>query len=79
MMEFKSGFSRTEITPPAGIELTGYVARMEKSTGLHDPLYSSAWVIKTPGLKIVVISCDILAFSEEFRFLIVYLKYQKLN
>jgi len=63
-MALKSGFYKTEITPPVGIDLTGYIAREGVSTGIHDPLYAASWIVASSDKKIVLISCDILAFSQ---------------
>lgn len=37
-----AGVARSEITPPIGVELTGYAARQQPSTGILEPLYARA-------------------------------------
>ena len=41
----RAGAARIEITPPVGIDLTGYLARQNPSVGVRDPLYVRALVL----------------------------------
>jgi hypothetical protein len=43
----------------------GYGNRKGPSTGIHDPLYATALVLKADGLTIAVISCDLRSFPSE--------------
>lgn len=62
----QAGVARTEITPPPGLDLTGYIARQNPSTGVRDPLYARALVLDDGRRQIALISCDLLGFDREF-------------
>src|SRR6185295_6062148 len=63
--ELTAGVARVEITPPIGFPMGGYAARSGPSTGVHDPLYATALVLKTDELTVAIISCDLLSFPSE--------------
>src|SRR5512132_1088298 len=63
--ELTAGVARVEITPPIGFPMGGYAARSGPSTGIHDPLYATALVLKTDELTLAIISCDLLSFPSE--------------
>ena len=63
--ELTAGVARVEITPPVGFPMGGYAARSGPSTGIHDPLYATALVLKTDELTVAIISCDLLSFPSE--------------
>ncbi len=63
--EISAGVARVEITPPVGHPMGGYAARQGPSTGIHDPLYATALVVKTDGLSIAIVSCDLRSFPSE--------------
>ncbi len=43
----------------------GYANRQGPSTGVHDALYATALVLKTDGLTIAIVSCDLRSFPSE--------------
>ena len=59
----KIGFARTEITPPAGIELGGY-AGYRPCSGVHDPLYCKAVVLEQKGLRYALLVLDLMCVDE---------------
>jgi neutral ceramidase len=64
MSKIYVGTGKADITPPVGVELTGYVARTSPSVGIRDRLYTRAFVVKdseggTAGLLI----CDLLGLD----------------
>jgi hypothetical protein len=63
--ELTAGVARVEITPPIGFPMGGYAARSGPSTGIHDPLYATALLLKTDELTVAIISCDLLSFPSE--------------
>jgi hypothetical protein len=63
--EISAGLSRVEITPPVGHLMGGYAARQGPSTGVHDPLYATVLVLKSDGVSIVIVSCDLRSFPSE--------------
>ena len=63
--ELTAGVARVEITPPIGFPMGGYAARSGPSTGIHDPLYATALLLKTDEVTVAIISCDLLSFPSE--------------
>jgi hypothetical protein len=61
----RAGAARFEITPPVGIDLTGFVARQNPSIGVRDPLYVRALVLDDDDRQVALISCDLLGFGRE--------------
>lgn len=55
----KIGFSRNDMTPQLGIELSGYY-NVRKSDSVHDPLYMNTLVVDDEGKRAVVIVMDTL-------------------
>jgi len=60
------GVSQVDITPPAGLAMTGYIARLGNAVGAHDPLYAKALVFDDGQQRAALISCDVLAFDRHF-------------
>ena len=63
--EISAGVARVEITPPAGHPMGGYAARNGPSTGVHDPLYATTLLLKSGGLTVAIVSCDLRSFPSE--------------
>jgi neutral ceramidase len=61
----QAGTAKTDITPPVGIELTGFISRHQPSIGIHDPLYAKAVVLDDGTTKLAIVSCDLLALSRD--------------
>jgi len=57
------GFAEVEITPPVGVELAGYVARLGPSVGVHDPLYARALVMDDGERRAAILVCDLLGMD----------------
>lgn len=62
----RAGVARIEITPPPGLDLTGFIARQNPSTGVRDPLYARALVLDDDRRQIAIVSCDLLGFDPDF-------------
>lgn len=62
----RAGVARVEITPSPGIDLTGYIARQNPSTGVRDPLYARALALDDGQRQIALVSCDLLSLEREF-------------
>jgi len=58
----RAGAAKTDITPEKGVELAGYAARKELSTGVHDPLSARVIAFQCGGKRLVLVSTDILGF-----------------
>jgi hypothetical protein len=58
------GCAVTEITPPVGLPLSGFIARRNQpSTGIGDPLFVKAWALEQAGQVYFLFSFEILGIS----------------
>ncbi len=62
-----AGAARLDITPPPGLDLTGFIARQNPSVGVRDPLFARALVLHRGNRDAVIVACDLLGFSEALR------------
>jgi hypothetical protein len=61
----KAGFSKVDITPRVGVELCGFGAYINRhSTRVVEPLYARAMAVDNGQAQWVIVSADLLAFSE---------------
>lgn len=65
LLTMRAGFAKTNITPPLGIELSGYGYYLErKGTHVVDPLYAHCLALENEqGEKFVLFSCDALGLN----------------
>ncbi|MBI4551224.1 MAG: neutral/alkaline non-lysosomal ceramidase N-terminal domain-containing protein [Candidatus Latescibacteria bacterium] len=63
MPSFLAGTARVDITPPAGLDMTGFIARLGPATGTHDPLWARAFVVEQDGTALALVAADILGFD----------------
>jgi len=63
---FKMGASQIDITPETPILMSGYAARTTPFTGVHDELYASALYFSGEKTKILLITADVIGFSNIF-------------
>lgn len=56
----KAGISTIDITPPVGVDLTGYGARVGGSTKVHDNLNATALVLDDGEKRVCILSMDVL-------------------
>lgn len=61
----KAGIAKHKITPPIGVDLTGYVARTGSSKSVHDDLYAAALVLDDGATRIGIVSLDIIGIDME--------------
>lgn len=61
----KAGYAKICITPPAGSRLTGFSARHEVSTGVHDDLFVRSLVLAQGDRAVALVSVEVLALSTE--------------
>jgi len=59
----QAGVYRVDITPPAGISMSGYFARAGVSEGYGRPLTATAVVLAGGGRKVAILGCDVIAFT----------------
>lgn len=62
----RAGAARVEITPPVGLDLTGFLARENPSIGVRDPLYARALVLDDNNRQVAIVSCDLLGFDRKW-------------
>jgi neutral ceramidase len=60
------GAARIDITPPAGVELSGFGARVQPSTGVHDPLTAKALFAADDTSRLLWLHADLIGFQREF-------------
>ncbi|HUK57354.1 MAG TPA: neutral/alkaline non-lysosomal ceramidase N-terminal domain-containing protein [Nitrospiria bacterium] len=61
---FRIGTAKIEITPPVGLPLAAYGARI--STGVHDPIMARALAMSDDRETVVLVSVDLLAVTDDF-------------
>ena len=61
----KIGVSRVCITPPVGIDLTGYGARVQPSIGVHDDLYARSCFLEQGQDRLLWIHADLLSLDRD--------------
>lgn len=60
----KAGFGRSDITPRVGVELCGFGPfRNRASVGVRDRLWARALAAESDGVRIVLVSCDLIGVS----------------
>ena len=63
---FLAGSAKIRITPEIPIPMSGYGGRTAPFTGVHDDLYARVVVISDGTNKAVIISADVIGFSNSF-------------
>jgi len=61
--ELRAGAAETKITPPVGVDLSGYAAREGPSTGIHDDLWCRAVVLDDGASRAALVSFDLLGLD----------------
>lgn len=56
----KAGIAKKIITPPVGVDLSGYVGRSGPSVKVHDDVYARALVLDDGATRIGIVSLDML-------------------
>jgi neutral ceramidase len=60
------GISQVDITPPPGVELSGFAIRTQPSLGVLDPLFAKALYLEDEGERLLWMHCDLIGFTPEF-------------
>ncbi len=64
MAKLTAGYGETLITPPIGVELSGYGFYLErKAMSVLDDLKARALYLENDGQKLLLISCDLVGFT----------------
>ncbi len=61
----KAGWSAIEITPPAGIDLSGFGGRAGPNAGVHDPLFAKAICLTDGAARIALITADLVGLDAD--------------
>ena len=61
----KVGIAQINITPKPGVELSGFAARIQPSTGVLDPLFAKALYLADGHERVLWIHCDLVGFDRE--------------
>jgi hypothetical protein len=56
---------RVTITPPVGVDLTGFGARSGPSAGVHDDLRACALYLTDTARELLIITCDLIGLHHE--------------
>lgn len=60
----QAGFGTTAITPPLGVELSGYGFYLDRrADGVLDPLHARCLVLDDSAARLVIVSCDLIGFT----------------
>lgn len=62
-VELRAGLGRCVITPPVGIELTGFAGR-GPSVGIHDELLAAALALESGNQRAMIVTTDLLSSPE---------------
>lgn len=66
MTQLRVGFAVSDITPPVGTPLGGYLGRPRfEAQGIHDPLFAKAVALSDARQLALVLSLDLLGFGVE--------------
>jgi hypothetical protein len=60
------GVSQVDITPDVPVPMSGYSARKNPFTGVHDQLFASALYFKSPETSLLLITADLIGYSNQF-------------
>lgn len=66
-MTVRAGVNRACITPPPGVELTGWGYYLERTwLDIHDDLNATSLVVENSATSLAIVSLDLMVISEEF-------------
>lgn len=63
MGKLRASAGSVDLQPPIGGYMTGYAARVDPSTGVHDPIMARALLLDDGQTQLAIISCDLLGFT----------------
>jgi len=62
----KVGFAKIDLTPPIGLEMSGYGIYLNRmAEGVLDPLYARCIALESGGVRILLIALDLIALDVE--------------
>jgi len=63
---FKVGVSQVDITPLAGIQLSGNIGVRRPARVVNDPLFSKALVLESSGRKVCIVALDLCVATKSY-------------
>ncbi|MBM4048725.1 MAG: hypothetical protein FJ279_26780 [Planctomycetes bacterium] len=63
MAGLRAGAAEVNITPPVGVELTGFGGRPTGCTGVHDEIFAKALVLDDGRTKLAIVTSDLLSMD----------------
>ncbi len=62
----KVGTAKVDITPHETVELSGFLARTQPSTGVLDPIFVRALCLESRGVRLLWLVAEVLGFEADF-------------
>ena len=59
----KAGVAVANITPPVGVDMTGFGGRSSGAVGIHDDLFAKVLVLDDGNRKLVIVTSDLLSLD----------------
>lgn len=63
--EFRAGAAAVNITPPLGLDMSGFIARLGPAESVRDPLSVRAVALEKGEARALLLVADVLGFTEE--------------
>ncbi|MDA1192491.1 MAG: neutral/alkaline non-lysosomal ceramidase N-terminal domain-containing protein [Candidatus Poribacteria bacterium] len=63
----RAGIAVTDITPPIGVDMTGYGGRPTGCTSIHDPIFARALVLQNDAKTLALVSFDTIGIDFDLR------------
>ncbi|MFQ5811240.1 MAG: neutral/alkaline non-lysosomal ceramidase N-terminal domain-containing protein, partial [Armatimonadota bacterium] len=61
----KAGAAGADITPPVGVDLSGFGGRPSGNIGIHDNLFAKALVVDDGDAAAAFVTCDLIGLSDD--------------
>ena len=65
MAKLRAGVSSVNITPPIGIDLTGFAGRPSPAVGVHDDLHAKCLALEADGVRVGIVTVDLLGLDRD--------------
>jgi len=61
--KFKAGVAVANITPPVGVDMTGFGGRPSGAMGIHDDIFAKVLVLDDGNYQLVIVTSDLLSLD----------------
>lgn len=65
MGELRAAAGQVDLEPPVGGYMSGFAARVDPTTGVHDPIMARAVLLSDGATMLAIVSCDLIGFAPE--------------